>query len=85
MDLYSRRIVGWAMSTSIDTQLVIRAALDMALMMKKPPKGLLLHSDQGSQYRSRKYQRKLWQEGIIPSMSRRGNCWDNAPMETSTV
>ena len=81
MDLYSRRIVGWAMSSSIDTELVMRA-LDMALMMRKPPRGLLLHSDQGSQYRSRKYQRRLWRHGIIPSMSRRGNCWDNAPMES---
>lgn len=81
MDLFSRRIVGWAMGDRIDRHLPLRA-LHMAAQRRRPPKGLLHHSDQGSQYASDDYQKALRQYGMVCSMSRRGNCWDNAPMES---
>jgi transposase InsO family protein len=81
MDLYSRNIVGWAAGDRITTDLVVKA-LDRALEKRTPSKGLILHSDRGSQYTSHMYQTKLWKSGIIGSMSRKGNCWDNAPMES---
>src|ERR1700752_803951 len=81
MDLYSRRIVGWAMSDSLERHLVI-AALQMALKMRQPPPGLLHHSDRGSQYASDDYQALLTQHQMGCSMSRTGNCYDNAPMES---
>jgi transposase InsO family protein len=81
LDLFSRQVVGWAMGQSIDTQLVL-SALDMALKSRKPPRGLLHHSDRGSQYASTDYQRTLEQRGIRCSMSRKGNCWDNAVVES---
>ena len=81
MDLYSRRIVGWAMSDSLERHLVI-AALQMALKMRQPPPGLLHHSDRGSQYASDDYQAVLTQHQMCCSMSRTGNCYDNAPMES---
>jgi putative transposase len=80
MDLFSRKIVGWAMAPTMPTELVA-AALRMALQQRKPPPGLLLHSDRGSQYASLEYQALLGQHGIRCSMSRKGNCWDNAVME----
>jgi putative transposase len=80
MDLYSRKIIGWAMSSTMHTELVSRALL-MAIGQRQPAAGLLLHSDRGSQYASHEYQRLLKQHGIICSMSRKGNCWDNAVME----
>jgi putative transposase len=80
MELFSRKIVGWAMAPTMPTEL-IASALRMALQQRKPPRGLLLHSDQGSQYASLEYQALLDQHGIVCSMSRRGNCWDNAVME----
>ena len=80
MDLYSRKIIGWAMSATMHTELVSRALL-MAIGQRQPVAGLILHSDRGSQYASHKYQRLLKQHGIICSMSRKGNCWDNAVME----
>lgn len=80
MDLYSRKIIGWAMSPTMHTELVSRALL-MAIGQRKPVAGLLLHSDRGSQYASHEYQDLLKQHGIICSMSRKGNCWDNAVME----
>lgn len=80
MDLYSRRIVGWAMAPHMRTELVA-AALQMALQQRQPGPGLLLHSDRGSQYASGEYQQLLARHGIICSMSRKGNCWDNAVME----
>jgi putative transposase len=80
MDLFSRKIVGWAMAPTMPTELVA-AALRMALQQRKPPPGLLLHSDRGSQYASLDYQALLGQHGIRCSMSRKGNCWDNAVME----
>ena len=81
MDLASRSIVGWATSANIDTALV-KKALDRAVANRKPPVGLILHSDRGSQYASYEYRKALWRNGIICSMSRKGNCWDNAPMES---
>jgi len=80
MDLYSRKIIGWAMATSMDASLVI-SALRMAMHRAKPKSELLLHSDRGSQYASGEYQELLDEYGIICSMSRRANCWDNAVME----
>jgi putative transposase len=80
MDLYSRKIIGWAMNSTMHTELVSRALL-MAIGQRQPAPGLVLHSDRGSQYASHVYQRLLKQHGIICSMSRKGNCWDNAVME----
>ena len=80
MDLYSRKIIGWAMSPAMPAELVCRA-LQMAMGHRQPPAGLILHSDRGSQYASHAYQALLNQHGIICSMSRKGNCWDNAVME----
>ena len=80
MDLYSRRIVGWAMDKRMKTDLVLNA-LTMAYWHRKPPKGLLHHSDRGSQYACPDYQKHLKQYGMRVSMSRKGDCWDNAPVE----
>ena len=80
-DLYSRRIVGWSMGERIDSRLVVDA-LEMALARRLPGAGLVAHSDRGSQYASEHYQRLLAGHGIVCSMSRRANCWDNAPMES---
>jgi transposase InsO family protein len=81
MDLYSRRIVGWAISDSLHRQLVIDA-LQMAITTRQPSPGLLHHSDRGSQYASEDYQTLLTQTQMVGSMSRKGNCYDNAPMES---
>jgi putative transposase len=81
LDLYSRRIVGWAISDSLHRQLVIDA-LQMALTARQPPPGLLHHSDRGSQYASQEYQTLLTQAQMVGSMSRKGNCYDNAPLES---
>jgi putative transposase len=81
LDLYSRMVVGWSMSGNCDEKLVERA-LDQALIRRRPKAGLLHHSDRGSQYTSRTYQLCLEQSGIHVSMSRKGNCWDNAVMES---
>jgi putative transposase len=80
-DLYSRRIVGWAMAKTMSSRLVVDA-LHLAVQRRLPGHGLLAHSDRGSQYASEHYQGLLAQHGIICSMSRRANCWDNAPMES---
>jgi transposase InsO family protein len=81
MDLYSRKVVGWPMSDRMKEGLVIDA-LRMALFRRKVPSKLLLHSDRGSQYASDNYQQLLRQHQIKCSMSRKGNCWDNAVMES---
>jgi len=81
LDLYSRRIVGWAMSESLHRQLVIDA-LQMAIAKRQPPPGLLHHSDRGSQYASHDYQTLLTKYKMVGSMSRKGNCYDNAPAES---
>jgi transposase InsO family protein len=80
-DLYSRKIVGWAMSERIDSRLVVDA-LQMAVQQELPAAGLIAHSDRGVQYASEHYQTLLQQQGITCSMSRKGNCWDNAPTES---
>lgn len=80
LDLYSRRVVGWAMSSRPDADLVIKA-LDRAYEMRGRPQGVLFHSDQGSQYGSRSFRQRLWRYRMTQSMSRRGNCYDNSPME----
>lgn len=81
MDLFSRRVVGWAMSTRITRQLAVDA-LNMALTHRPLPESLTHHSDRGSQYASADYQSLLDAHGIECSMSRRGNCWDNAVVES---
>ncbi|MBF8659623.1 IS3 family transposase [Pseudomonas putida] len=80
LDLYARRVVGWALSEKPDADLVVKA-LDVAYQQRGKPQGLLFHSDQGSQYGSRQFRQRLWRYRMRQSMSRRGNCWDNAPME----
>jgi putative transposase len=80
LDLYSRQIVGWAMDKRIKKQLTLDA-LAMAYWRRKPPSGLLHHSDRVSQYACHDYQKRLNQYGMVASMSRKGNCWDNAPTE----
>jgi putative transposase len=81
MDLHTRMIVGWAMDGRMTRELVINA-LRMARFRRKPAPGLLHHSDRGSQYCSGDYQALLAEYGMVASMSRKGNCWDNAPMES---
>jgi len=81
LDLYSRRVVGWSMQSTMTAQLVMDALL-MAIFRRGRPQAVLHHSDQGSQYTSEDFQRLLDSHGIICSMSRRGNCWDNAAMES---
>lgn len=81
VDLYSRFVVGWALSALNDRHLTLKA-LDMALRRRCPGAGLLHHSDQGSTYASEDYQDALEERGITCSMSRRGNCYDNAAMES---
>jgi putative transposase len=80
LDLFARRVVGWAMSEKPDAALVARA-LKMAMELRGHPQGILFHSDQGVQYSSAIFKRLLAQFGMTQSMSRRGNCWDNAPTE----
>ena len=81
IDLYSRKIVGWSMDDTMKVSLV-NDALNMAISYKKPPKGLLWHTDRGSQYASYSHKDLLQHHGIIQSMSRKGNCWDNAVAES---
>ena len=80
MDLFARKPVGWAMSFSPDSELTCKA-LSHAFESRGRPQGLMFHSDQGSHYTSRKFRQLLWRCQITQSMSRRGNCWDNSPME----
>ncbi|AVF54882.1 IS3 family transposase [Pseudomonas fulva] len=80
IDLFARRVVGWAFSSKPDADLVIKA-LDMAYEQRGRPQNVLFHSDQGSQYGSRGFRQRLWRYRFKQSMSRRGNCHDNAPME----
>ena len=81
LDLYSRRIVGWSLERRMTKEFACRA-LEMAINRRQPGRGLIHHSDRGSQYASGAYQEMLKGRGIIPSMSRKGDCWDNAPMES---
>lgn len=81
LDLFSRRVVGWAVSERITRELTLEA-LDMALVHRRPPAGLLHHSDRGCQYASHDYRAALEKRGFVCSMSRKGNCWDNAVAES---
>lgn len=80
LDLFSRKVVGWAMASSMPAQLVC-TALSMAIASRQPLPGLVVHSDRGSQYASAEHSTLLARHGLIGSMSRKGNCWDNAVME----
>lgn len=82
LDLYSRRVVGWAMDTRLNTESLTLSALQMALANRAPDRGLIHHSDRGTQYTSGDFQKVLDARGIACSMSRRGNCWDNAVVES---
>ena len=84
LDLKSRRVIGWGMSHSLEQQ-VVHDALEMALGQRQPEgagSAMLFHSDRGSQYAAHAYQQRLEEQGITCSMSRKGNCWDNAPVES---
>ena len=81
IDLFSRRVVGWSMSATMTAQLVADAMM-MAIWRRGKPDALLHHSDQGSQYTSEQFQRLMQDNGVTCSMSRSGNCWDNAAMES---
>ena len=80
IDLFARKPIGWAMSYSLDSNLTCQA-LTMAFEYRVQPKSVMLHSDQGSHYTSRKIRQLIWRYRLTQSMSRRGNCWDNSPME----
>jgi putative transposase len=81
MDLFSRRIVGWSMSENIDSKLV-QSAMEMAIQHRNPNAGLIHHSDRGIQYASEGFQDLLTANKFVCSMSRKGNCWDNACAES---
>jgi transposase InsO family protein len=80
LDLYSRKIVGWAMAPNMPAELVC-TALQMAIALRQPKPGLIVHTDRGSQYASQLHRDLLARHGLVASMSRKGNCWDNAVME----
>ena len=80
LDLYARKVVGWAMAPSMHAELVC-TALQVAIVQRQPSPGLIVHSDRGSQYASALHQALLARYGLVGSMSRKGNCWDNAVME----
>jgi len=81
IDLFSRKVVGWSMDKNM-TSTLVNDALLMALWSRRPPKGLIWHTDQGCQYASESHRNLLKEHGIVQSMSRRGNCWDNAVSES---
>jgi putative transposase len=81
MDLYSRKIVGWSMDTSMKATLV-NNAITMAVWQRRPAKGLIWHTDRGSQYCSNSHREILKDHGVLQSMSRKGDCWDNATSES---
>jgi len=81
LDLFSRRVVGWSMDSHLDRTLALDA-LGMALRTRRPEAGLVHHSDRGVQYASEDYRSRLRERGIICSMSRKGDCWDNAVAES---
>jgi transposase InsO family protein len=81
IDLFSRKVVGWSLRERMTAELVCEA-LDAAVQQRRPPSGLIFHSDRGSQYASRAFRRRLWRYRMRQSMSRKGNCWDNAVAES---
>ena len=80
LDLYERCVVGWALSDKPDTDLTLKA-LEGAYNRRGKPERVMFHSDQGCQYTSARFRQQLWRYRFTQSMSRRGNCWDNSPME----
>jgi transposase InsO family protein len=80
LDLFARKVVGWAMAPDMQAGLVCRA-LQLAIVQRQPAPGLIVHTDRGSQYASAAHQALLARHGLVGSMSRKGNCWDNAVME----
>lgn len=80
LDLHARRVVGWAVSDKPDANLTI-LALERAYEQRGRPEGVMFHSDQGVQYSSLRFRQRIWRYRMKQSMSRRGNCWDNSPME----
>jgi transposase InsO family protein len=81
IDLFSRKVVGWSLRERMTAELVCEA-LDAAVQQRRPPPGLIFHSDRGSQYASRAFRRRLWRYRMRQSMSGKGNCWDNAVAES---
>jgi putative transposase len=81
LDVYTRRVLGWSMSAHLDAQVAIDA-LTMALNRRRPAKGLIVHSDRGMQFASAAYRQMLAEHGLVASMSRKGNCYDNAFIES---
>jgi putative transposase len=81
LDLYSRKVVGWTLAERMTASLVC-GAIDAATRLRRPTQGLIFHSDRGSQYASHAFRRRLWRHQMRQSMSRRGNCWDNAVAES---
>jgi transposase InsO family protein len=81
LDLYSRRVVGWSMGTGLGTDLAVKA-LVMAMIRRRPPRGIVLHTDRGVQYCAGAFRELAAERGIVQSMSRKGDCWDNACAET---
>lgn len=81
LDLYSRKVVGWAMAPNMPAELAC-TALQMAIALRQPKPGLIVHTDRGSQYASQAHRDLLARHGLVASMSRKGNCWDNAVMES---
>ena len=81
LDLYTRRVVGWAMADHLRHELTL-AALDVAIVRQRPAPGLVHHADRGVQYAAHGYRARLRRHGMVCSMSRKGDCWDNAPMES---
>ena len=81
IDLYSRKVVGWSMGSRMKAQLVCDALM-MAIWLRRPAAGLVVHSDRGTQYASKAYRRLLKAHGFIGGMSRKGDCWDNAVAES---
>lgn len=81
LDMHTRKLVGWSMRKTLPTEIAIDA-LSMAVQRQRPAPGLIHHSDRGIQYAAEAYRSALARSGITPSMSRKGDCWDNAPMES---
>jgi putative transposase len=81
LDLYSRRVVGWSMGTGLGKDLAVKALL-MAMIRRRPPRGIVLHTDRGVQYCAGAFRELAAERGIVQSMSRKGDCWDNACAET---
>ncbi|WP_323591579.1 IS3 family transposase [Aliarcobacter butzleri] len=81
IDIYSRKVVGWSMNYTLHTS-IVNNALEMAIKRRNPPKGLIYHTDRGSQYASYEHKNLLEKYGIVQSMSKKGDCWDNAVAES---